>query len=53
MSIERTFSIIKPDATARNLDEEINARIRAAGLKIIATKLVEKPSREQIGKFYE
>jgi nucleoside-diphosphate kinase len=53
MSIERTFSIIKPDATARNLDEEINARIRAAGLKIVATKRVEKPTREQIGKFYE
>ena len=53
MSIERTFSIIKPDATARNLDDEINARIRAAGLKIIATKRVEKPSREQIEKFYE
>ena len=53
MSIERTFSMIKPDATARHLEDEINARIKAAGLKIVASKRIEKPSREQIEKFYE
>lgn len=53
MSIERTFSMIKPDATARHLENEINAKIKAAGLKIVASKRIEKPSREQIEKFYE
>ena len=53
MSIERTFSMIKPDATARHLEDEINAKIKAAGLKIIASKRIEKPAREQIEKFYE
>ena len=38
MAVERTFSIIKPDATRRNLTGKINARIEDAGLRIIAQK---------------
>jgi nucleoside-diphosphate kinase len=40
MAIERTFSIIKPDATRRNLTGAINALIEAAGLRIVAQKRV-------------
>lgn len=40
MTIQRTFSIIKPDATNRNLTGAINAKIEAAGLRIIAQKRV-------------
>jgi nucleoside-diphosphate kinase len=40
MAIERTLSIIKPDATARNLTGEINAVIEKAGLRIVAQKRV-------------
>ena len=50
--LERTFSIIKPDATARHLENEINDKIRAAGLKIIASKRVEQPTRAQFEAFY-
>jgi nucleoside-diphosphate kinase len=38
MAIERTFSIIKPDATRRNLTGAINAKIEGAGLRIVAQK---------------
>ena len=38
MTLERTFSIIKPDATRRNLTGQINARLEAAGLRIVAQK---------------
>jgi nucleoside-diphosphate kinase len=38
MAIERTFSIIKPDATRRNLTGQINARLEAAGLRIVAQR---------------
>ena len=38
MALERTFSIIKPDATRRNLTGEINARLEAVGLRIVAQK---------------
>src|ERR1700733_9017367 len=38
MTVERTFSIIKPDATERNLTGAINAMIEAAGLRIVAQK---------------
>lgn len=38
MVLERTFSIIKPDATRRNLTGQINARLEAAGLRIVAQK---------------
>ena len=41
MAIERTFSILKPDATRRNLTGEINAVIEKAGLRIIAQKRVK------------
>ena len=41
MPIERTFSIIKPDATARNLTGAINAMIEKAGLRIVAQKRVQ------------
>ena len=40
MAIERTFSIIKPDATRRNLTGAVNAKIEAAGLRIVAQKRV-------------
>jgi nucleoside-diphosphate kinase len=51
MAIERTFSIIKPDATARNLTGVINAMIEKAGLRIVAQKRV-RMSREQAETFY-
>jgi len=51
MAIEQTFSIIKPDATARNLTGEINAIIERAGLRIVAQKRV-RISREQAETFY-
>jgi nucleoside-diphosphate kinase len=51
MAIERTFSILKPDATARNLTGAINAMIELAGLRIIAQKRV-RISREQAETFY-
>jgi nucleoside-diphosphate kinase len=51
MAIERTFSILKPDATARNLTGAINAIIEKAGLRIIAQKRV-RISREQAEEFY-
>jgi nucleoside-diphosphate kinase len=38
MALQRTFSIIKPDATARNITGKINAMIEDAGLRIIAQK---------------
>ena len=38
MALERTLSIIKPDATRRNLTGQINARLEAAGLRIVAQK---------------
>jgi nucleoside-diphosphate kinase len=38
MAIQRTFSIIKPDATKRNLTGQIVARIEAAGLRVVASK---------------
>jgi nucleoside-diphosphate kinase len=51
MAIERTFSIIKPDATARNLTGAINAVIEQAGLRIVAQRRV-RISREQAETFY-
>lgn len=52
MAIERTFSIIKPDATARSLTGAINAVIEKSGLKIVAQKRV-KWTKAQAEKFYE
>ena len=51
MAIERTFSIIKPDAVARNLTGAINAMIEQAGLRIVGQKRV-RITREQAEKFY-
>jgi nucleoside-diphosphate kinase len=51
MAIERTFSILKPDATARNLTGAINAMIEQVGLRIIAQKRV-RITREQAETFY-
>ena len=52
MALERTFSIIKPDATRRNLTGKINAKLEEAGLRIIAQKRIHM-TKEQAGKFYE
>ncbi len=51
MAIERTFSMIKPDATARNLTGAINAKIESAGLRIIGQKRVHM-TRAQAERFY-
>ena len=51
MAVERTFSIIKPDATARNLTGAINALIEKAGLRIVAQKRV-RMTRDQAETFY-
>jgi nucleoside-diphosphate kinase len=51
MAVERTFSIIKPDATARNLTGAVNALIEKAGLRIIAQKRI-RMTREQAETFY-
>ena len=51
MAVERTFSILKPDATARNISGAINAMIEQAGLRIIAQKRV-RISRDQAETFY-
>lgn len=46
MAIERTFSIIKPDATERNLTGAVNAVIEKAGLRIVAQKRILMSRRE-------
>ncbi len=51
MALERTFSILKPDATARNLTGAINAMIEQSGLRIVAQKRV-RITREQAERFY-
>ena len=51
MAIERTLSIIKPDATRRNLTGQINARFEAAGLRIVAQRRM-RLSRAQAEAFY-
>lgn len=51
MAIERTFSIIKPDATRRNLTGKVNAKLEEAGLRIVAQKRV-RLTREQAEGFY-
>jgi nucleoside-diphosphate kinase len=52
MAVERTFSILKPDATARNLTGAVNAIIENAGLRIVAQRRIHM-SRAQAEKFYE
>ena len=51
MSVERTFSIVKPDAVAKNVIGQIYARFEAAGLRIIASKMLHL-STDQAGAFY-
>src|SRR5580704_11831154 len=51
MPVERTFSILKPDATARNLTGAINAMIEKAGLRIIAQKRI-RMTRGEAETFY-
>ena len=51
MTIERTFSMIKPDATARNITGQINAKIEEAGLKIVAQKKI-RMTKTQAETFY-
>src|SRR5215207_3023286 len=51
MALERTFSILKPDATKRNLTGAVNALIEKAGLRIVAQKRI-RMTREQAETFY-
>lgn len=51
MAIQQTFSIIKPDATRRNLTGAINAKFEAAGLRIVAQKRVQM-TKAQAETFY-
>ena len=51
MAVERTLSIIKPDATRRNLTGEIVARFEKAGLRVVAQKRT-RLTREQAEAFY-
>jgi nucleoside-diphosphate kinase len=51
MAVERTFSILKPDATRRNLTGAVNAMIEQAGLRIIAQRRI-RMTREQAETFY-
>lgn len=51
MAVERTLSIIKPDATRRNLTGQINARFESAGLRIVAQKRLQL-TRAQAEGFY-
>ena len=51
MALERTFSILKPDVTRRNLTGAVNARIEAAGLRIVAQKRLHM-TRAQAETFY-
>ncbi len=52
MAIEQTLSIIKPDATQRNLTGKINTKIEDAGLRIIAQKRIHL-TKAQAGEFYK
>lgn len=52
MAIQRTFSIIKPDATRRNLTGAINQRFEENGLRIVAQKRIQMTD-SQAGGFYE
>ena len=52
MAIERTLSIIKPDATRRNLSGQINARLEDAGLRIVGQRRI-RLTRDQAERFYD
>ena len=51
MALERTFSIIKPDATRRNLTGKVTAKLEESGLRVIASKRIHL-TREQAEGFY-
>jgi len=51
MALERTFSIIKPDATRRNITGQVAARLEEGGLRVVAQKRINM-SREQAEGFY-
>ena len=51
MALERTFSIIKPDATRRNITGQVAARLEEGGLRIVAQKRIQM-TREQAEGFY-
>jgi nucleoside-diphosphate kinase len=51
MALERTFSIIKPDATRRNLTGKITAMLEEAGLRVVASKRIQM-TKEQAEGFY-
>ena len=51
MAVERTLSIIKPDATRRNLTGRINAKLEEAGLRIVAQRRI-RLGKAQAGAFY-
>ena len=51
MALERTFSIIKPDATRRNLTGKVTAMLEEAGLRVVASKRI-RMSKEQAEGFY-
>lgn len=53
MAIERTFSMIKPDATKRNLTGAITKRLEEAGLRVVASKRVHMSLREAEGFYAE
>lgn len=52
MAVERTLSIIKPDAVAKNVIGQVNARFEKAGLRIVAAKMMQL-SRQQAESFYD
>jgi len=51
MALERTFSIIKPDATKRNITGKVIDRLESAGLRVVASKRIHM-TKEQAGGFY-
>ena len=53
MSVQRTFSIIKPDAVAKNVIGEITSRFEKAGLRVVASKMVQLSEREAAGFYAE
>lgn len=53
MAIQRTFSIIKPDAVAKNVIGEITTRFEKAGLRVVASKMLQLSEREASGFYAE
>mgnify|MGYP001419383916 CR=1 FL=1 len=53
MAVQRTFSIIKPDAVAKNVIGEITTRFEKAGLRVVASKMLQLSEREAAGFYAE